>query len=202
MTFKNICTMCKCVPPYLNNTESVLDPTIIPKFVTPLFTAQPMPKEDNDYYHIKAKCIYQQILPSGFDQTKIFAYGSDLTNNYHFPSATIEAKYQNSLYVNWENSLVDENNNLILFDAISAFDVLEHIYENELEQLAVNVRDMLTDDGIFITSIATFEDEGYHVTLKPKDWWLAKFSLYGLVEDEGLEVYGRTSSFEIVWKKA
>lgn len=95
----------------------------------------------------------------------------------------------------------NEDGSQFQFDVLSAFDVLEHIHEADLPQLCANIHNNLKPNGRFIASIATFEDENYHVTLKEKPWWLELFSKHGFVEVGGLENWGRTSSFEIAWKK-
>lgn len=99
-------------------------------------------------------------------------------------------------YVRWEH-----NNVPIKFDVISAFDVLEHIKEEDLTQLLNNIKLHLQDGGHFVCSIATFEDEGYHVTLKPEDWWDELFFNNGMMKvDDLVSAYGRTSSFQRTYK--
>jgi cyclopropane fatty-acyl-phospholipid synthase-like methyltransferase len=95
----------------------------------------------------------------------------------------------------------DENAEQIKFTAISAFDVLEHIHEKDLPSLLSNIWNNLESGGVFIGSIATFEDHGYHVTLQQRPWWDKLFHDAGFVDDEPLTNYGRVSSFEVVYKK-
>lgn len=97
---------------------------------------------------------------------------------------------------------VDENNNKVLFDVISCYDVLEHIPEQDLQGLIDNLKAQLKPGGYFVTAIADFPDEGYHVTLKPLVWWCDLFCNQGF-RDWGLlepEQYGRNSSFNVVFK--
>lgn len=96
---------------------------------------------------------------------------------------------------------VDEEKSNIYFDAISAFDVLEHIHKEDLPHLLSNIYNNLAPGGIFIASIATFEDQGYHVTLEEFPWWDKLFKDNGFEEGEPLKNYGRLSTFEVVWKK-
>ena len=105
---------------------------------------------------------------------------------------------------------VDENDEKILFTAISAWDVLEHIHRDDLPQLIKNLRDNLIDGGIFVASIATFKDlEGLHVTTETKPWWNALFESHGFVEDAPMVNWGRPcnqswnipTDFEVVYKK-
>ena len=98
--------------------------------------------------------------------------------------------------VKWEHNLVP-----IKFDVISAFDVLEHIQEQDLPQLLTNIKTHLQDGGHLVCSIATFEDAGYHVTIKPEDWWDELFSNHGMIKvDDLISTYGRTSSFQRTYK--
>jgi cyclopropane fatty-acyl-phospholipid synthase-like methyltransferase len=100
--------------------------------------------------------------------------------------------------------LNEENNNNVLFNVISAFDVLEHLKEEELEGFFNNLKLNLSKDGHFICSIAEFEDAGYHHTLKPASWWIDKFKENGFIQDEFLEggEYGRISSHNLTFKYA
>ncbi len=78
------------------------------------------------------------------------------------------------------------------FDVISMWEVLEHIQESSLSQLLSNIRDHLSPRGIFCASVATFEcaDQAtgavWHVTVKPRQWWIDKLQAAGLEVLEGL----------------
>lgn len=92
-----------------------------------------------------------------------------------------------------------------LCDMITAWDVLEHIQEVDLGVLITNIRNNLKTNGLFVATIATFEDHPHHVTLKEKDWWLDLFKKYKMIEAGdnfiGEQHLIRTSSFYIVLKK-
>ena len=93
----------------------------------------------------------------------------------------------------------------IQFDVISAWEVMEHIQEADLIGLFDNIRKHLQPEGLFVCSIADFEDPGYHVTLKPRPWWVEKFKENGLIDTHGLYVEGdyvRQSSFYVTARKA
>lgn len=98
-------------------------------------------------------------------------------------------------------SVVDENDQIIQFDVISAFDVLEHIYETDLPQLLNNVSNHLKKGGLFLAGIATFEDKNYHVTLKEESWWDNLLLNFGFKRTEPLEHFGRNTSIDGVYKK-
>lgn len=98
-------------------------------------------------------------------------------------------------------SVLDEQDQEIKFDVISAFDVMEHISKEQLPGLLTNVNKQLNISGLFVVSIATFPDEGYHVTLEEKPWWSEKFAEFGLNETQTLRQFGRWSSICAVYEK-
>ncbi|MDP1835057.1 MAG: methyltransferase domain-containing protein [Chlamydiales bacterium] len=77
------------------------------------------------------------------------------------------------------------------FDVISCWEVLEHIPKNQLPQLFKNIREHLTDDGIFCASVATHHDTdeatgiNWHETIENKAWWheFAKKNGFELADD-------------------
>lgn len=97
----------------------------------------------------------------------------------------------------------EETGERVLFDVISAFDVLEHIYAEDLPQLLKNVTDHLRPSGYFLAGIATFPDEGYHVTLAGEDWWADTFLNNGFKESDWvINNFGRVTSINWVVQKA
>lgn len=72
------------------------------------------------------------------------------------------------------------------FDVISAWEVLEHLPEARLPQFFENVRAHLAPGGVFVASIALFEDADpetgavWHVTLKEPDWWTQRIRAAGM----------------------
>ena len=80
----------------------------------------------------------------------------------------------------------------VQFDVISAWEVLEHLPEGALQLFFTNVRNHLADGGVFAASVATFEDRDpetgavWHVTIKPREWWIDKANRNGMVAVTGL----------------
>jgi len=74
------------------------------------------------------------------------------------------------------------NESLAKFDVITMWEVLEHIPEHDLSGLFTNIRKHLSNDGVFVGSIALQDDivngVSYHPTVKPKDWWYKQFEKY------------------------
>lgn len=76
------------------------------------------------------------------------------------------------------------------FDAITAWEFMEHIRERDLPALLDNIRRHLAPGGYLLCSIATVEDRDeqhgwvYHLTVKPKEWWLEQFAREGLIAVE------------------
>jgi spore coat protein A, manganese oxidase len=88
-----------------------LDPTTIPKYVSPLFVLSAMPPvqvtSGLDSYQIAARQFTQQILPSGRPRTTVFGYGSTAdASTFHYPSYTIEARVNRPVRVTWANQLM------------------------------------------------------------------------------------------------
>ena len=75
-----------------------LDPTDIPKYVTPLVKPPAMPKTSRqgipsniDYYEIAVRQFRQQILPAGLPTTTVWGYGSvNHPDTFNYPAFTIE----------------------------------------------------------------------------------------------------------------
>lgn len=99
-----------------------LDPTSVPKFVTPLLVPPAMPRvgkitvrggKNIDYYEIGVRQFTQQILPSGYPRTTVWGYGPNPATTrggpiiFNAPSLTIEAKYDTPVRIKWINELVD-----------------------------------------------------------------------------------------------
>ncbi|WP_235509211.1 multicopper oxidase family protein [Terrabacter sp. Soil810] len=101
-----------------------LDPTAVPKFVTPLLIPPVMPRAGTlklpggkpaDYYEISVKQLSQQILPAGLPATTVWGYGAVTSASkrglliHHAPSLTIESRWDRPVRVKWVNDLVDTN---------------------------------------------------------------------------------------------
>ena len=71
------------------------------------------------------------------------------------------------------------------FDVISAWEMLEHIGESDLDILLKNIKEHLKIGGIFVGSIANWDDidektgVNWHVNLHPYEWWSEKFKKFG-----------------------
>lgn len=78
------------------------------------------------------------------------------------------------------------------FDLITAWEVLEHIHDSDMDGLFDNIRRHLAPNGIFCGSVATFEDCDsvtgaiWHVTVKPRDWWVRRIADAGFEIVDGL----------------
>ena len=85
-------------------------------------------------------------------------------------------------------AFIDEANKPAQLDLITAWEVLEHLEEPQLEKLFQNIKNNLNQDGVFMGSVACFESldplQGaiYHKTVQPKNWWL------NFVQKQGFEV--------------
>jgi len=79
-----------------------------------------------------------------------------------------------------------------VFDVITAWEVLEHIREDEVPALLHNIRRHLAQDGLFVASVAQVPDTDlvtgtvYHHTIRPAEWWQEVFRANGFHVREGL----------------
>ena len=73
----------------------------------------------------------------------------------------------------------------IAFDAVTAWEVFEHIPEADVGPLMANIRAHLAPGGWFIGSIDLLPDGNpltgavYHRTLRPREWWHGQFAAAG-----------------------
>jgi 2-polyprenyl-3-methyl-5-hydroxy-6-metoxy-1,4-benzoquinol methylase len=71
------------------------------------------------------------------------------------------------------------------FDIVTAWEVLEHVREEDLPALFTNIREHLIPHGLFIGSISTIPDEEggvrWHETLNDSFWWEQQFKAAGFV---------------------
>lgn len=81
--------------------------------------------------------------------------------------------------------IVDDTDSPKRFDLVTAWEVMEHIGIEQIKGLFENVRKHLRLGGLFVVSIATFEDADpesgavFHVTVKPRQWWEELFVAEG-----------------------
>lgn len=111
-----------------------LDPTTIPKYVTPLVIPPVMPKSTMQPgapaadYNIAIRQFKQQILPTGYGATTVWSYGraedvlplgfvapTPLANNisFNYPAFTVENTTGVMTKVRWINDLVDAAGNYL-----------------------------------------------------------------------------------------
>ena len=72
----------------------------------------------------------------------------------------------------------------VQFDVVTSWEVLEHITEADLDRLIANVKQHLAPGGLWIMSIASYDDicngVNLHQTVKPQAWWVEQFRRRGL----------------------
>ncbi len=101
--------------------DEPLDPTTIPKFVEPLvippvLAPNQVAADGVEEYEIAVRQFEQQILPEGYPQTPVFAYGrawdplpgGEAPSTFNFPAFTIEAQTGAPVRVTWFNHVVDD----------------------------------------------------------------------------------------------
>lgn len=74
-----------------------------------------------------------------------------------------------------------QDKNLVKFDYIQSWEVIEHIPGDRLDTFFTNIKNHLNDSGLFCGSIATTPcSSGNHVSLLPLNGWIEKFKKNGL----------------------
>ena len=135
-----------------------LDPTIIPKYVSPLVIPPEMPKSTNSAvgndYEIAARQFKQQILPKtgcrkparckngAFKPTKVWGYGRaedavpkvapSLNSTFNYPAFSIEAQSNVTTRIRWINDLVKQRKKGRLNTKKEKF--LKHLFWKSLDQ--------------------------------------------------------------------
>lgn len=77
--------------------------------------------------------------------------------------------------------LEDENDQIIQFDVIQMWDVLEHIPENKIANLFANIRKHLKNEGIFIGQISQQNDPIHHISNFSFEKWKSIFNQNKLI---------------------
>lgn len=124
--------------------------------------------------------------------------GSDAPKNFNLGFWPIIPEFLFSGDLTREFTIL-RSNKLLKFDLITAWEVLEHIREEDLHAFFGNVSKHLSSTGVFIASVAQFSDRDpktgreWHVTIRSKDWWSKKFSEFGFVEIQvpNIKIYPR-----------
>jgi cyclopropane fatty-acyl-phospholipid synthase-like methyltransferase len=84
-----------------------------------------------------------------------------------------------------------------LFDVVCSFEVLEHIREDCLDELIGTIRTNMGRESLFIGTAAFTEEYDVHITVYRREWWLERFSRFGLSpvpdEDKWMELLFRSS---------
>lgn len=105
------------------------------------------------------------------------------------------------------------NSNKVLFDLITAWEVVEHIAYDDLENFFINVSNNLNDGGIFLASVATHEDvvngQRLHQSVFEEAVWISEV-FPNILKNTNLKLYkypfknwvrGGAQSFHIMLKK-
>lgn len=75
----------------------------------------------------------------------------------------------------------------IKFDLITAWEVLEHIEEVDLDNLLLQIERLLSEQGVFLGTVShvgsPYRGVDLHRTIKDLSWWHKKFSEYFTIQD-------------------
>lgn len=75
------------------------------------------------------------------------------------------------------------------FDLVCSFEVLEHIREEKLDTLLTTIRRHMKPSSLFIGTASLSDAVDVHLTVRGKEFWLAKFASYGIVPHPKHEYY-------------
>lgn len=85
--------------------------------------------------------------------------------------------------------IIRDDGAVMLFNVITAWEVLEHIQESDLAGLFDNIKAALIPDGYLIVSISTvpgFHDDGtvLHQNVQSREWWIDRLGSEGFTIDQ------------------
>lgn len=80
------------------------------------------------------------------------------------------------------------------FNIVTMWEVFEHIEKKDIDQVFENIRNHLSDSGIFLCTITRghsphdfYREVDLHRTREKREWWLKQFIHNGFIEDEQVE---------------
>lgn len=155
---------------------TVRDNTRFPRFITKCETLFPEKKQLSflDLGCSGGGMVLDAILKNHF------AIGLEGSNSSQIMQRAEWRLLQNNLFtcdITKPFDLLDKDNKNFKFDIISAWEVLEHLPENSLEQFFANLAKHMHQESLFIATIASWDDidpitkVNWHVTVKPFEWW-------------------------------
>ncbi len=108
---------------------------------------------------------------------------------------------------------VSDNGHSSVFNVITAWEVMEHIRDQDIQAVADNILWHLDAHGFFIASIANFEDwqdgvnTGVHQCVHDWPWWVERFEGLGFRRSPEIERWFdlavvRLSSFHLAFEAA
>jgi len=77
--------------------------------------------------------------------------------------------------------LLDANDEIVVFDIITAWDFLEHPLPNEIPFVLDNVVSHMHAESLFVALVNTVHGT-HHRCVQNKEWWLKEFEKVGLVD--------------------
>jgi len=120
--------------------------------------------------------------------------GSDYSKKMQRSAWPIISRFLHTCDITKPFEIVDEEKNQrIKFDVVTAWEVMEHIAPDDIDILALNVKNHLAKDGLWIMSVSHDEEiingVRLHQSVFPKDWWVDKFEKLGFKHYENLVRY-------------
>lgn len=121
-------------------------------------------------------CIHDGHIAAGIDgwmlykQLGLNAWG-------RFPNNFVQADIGKPFQIQY-------NNLDVKFDLITSWECFEHIKQDDVGQLAINISNHIKPNGYLIFSVSHDEKEVAHRTIQNKDWWLKQFTDCGFMNTD------------------
>ncbi|MFH1803180.1 MAG: methyltransferase domain-containing protein [archaeon] len=121
--------------------------------------------------------------------------GSDYSQKFKRAEWRIIPEYLFTCDITKEFNLYQDKNPF-KFDAITCWEVMEHIKQSDLPKLCSNIKKHLATNGIWIMSISVVESSSHgvqlHQTVKPISWWRRELAQQGFViRDDILKFFNK-----------
>lgn len=105
-----------------------------------------------------------------------------------YPNNFLNADLEQPLIISFEENCQYnlENPQPFLFDIVTTCEFMEHLRPGGVNQCCETIAKHLKKNGVFIAEISYAQDGG-HLSINSKDWWIDKFKEYCLIQSSEIE---------------
>lgn len=170
---------------HTNPFGTINDNTVCPKFVDKIY------KLFSNCKFLDLGCAGGGLVKEFYDKGSV-AVGLE-GSDYNIKRQRAEwATIPNNLFtcdITKPFAILDDNEQLIRFDVISCWEVMEHIKECDIPTLVANIKKHLSNRGYWMMSVSLDGKDNHHVTVKSEKWWNDLFKEYGFMNDKYIYEY-------------